>query len=246
MELMDTKWAFASAVRRAKDYMSRTGRISLESKRDTKYGFDKDVVTCLTYGEKGHFKRECTRSSKQGNNNPFQNQSSSSNINHVNNEKSIVAVNNPNDNPFQNQLSSSNTNNVNNERSIVAVNNPNNSNKSGPSNSNKFKQMKDVIEQFSKDDDSSGYNGSSDEKRSSAGGYGSDSDVKEGTDVEVDSLLSEAEELKSQKSVLIRKAEVASKEMEKFFTEDGSFSYQTAFMANVATSTSQSHSRVGS
>ncbi|MFS8034429.1 hypothetical protein Hanom_Chr17g01581051 [Helianthus anomalus] len=95
------------------------------------------------------------------------------------------------------------------------------------------------IEEFSEDDDRSGYSCSSDEESSSTGGYGLDSDAKENIDVEVDSLLKEAEELKSQKSLLIRKAEVASKEMEKFFSEDGSFSYQTAFMANVAASTSR-------
>ncbi|KAJ0526705.1 hypothetical protein HanHA300_Chr09g0326131 [Helianthus annuus] len=44
MEMMDIKWAFASAVRRAKDFMERTGRTSLESKKDTKYGFDKQAV----------------------------------------------------------------------------------------------------------------------------------------------------------------------------------------------------------
>ncbi|KAF5819271.1 hypothetical protein HanXRQr2_Chr02g0075741 [Helianthus annuus] len=43
MDLMDIKWAFASAVRRAKDFMERTGRTSLESKKDTKYGFDKQL-----------------------------------------------------------------------------------------------------------------------------------------------------------------------------------------------------------
>ncbi|KAJ0601815.1 hypothetical protein HanIR_Chr03g0132961 [Helianthus annuus] len=44
MDLMDIKWAFASGVRRAKDWMESTGRTSLESKRDTKYGFDKQAV----------------------------------------------------------------------------------------------------------------------------------------------------------------------------------------------------------
>ncbi|KAJ0509231.1 putative transcription factor interactor and regulator CCHC(Zn) family [Helianthus annuus] len=64
MELMDIKWTFASAVRRAKDYMRRTGRTSLQNERDTKYGFNNDAVTCFIYGEKGHFKRECTRPRK--------------------------------------------------------------------------------------------------------------------------------------------------------------------------------------
>ncbi|XP_035845111.1 glutathione S-transferase T3-like [Helianthus annuus] len=60
MEMMDIKWAFASAVRRAKDFMERTGRTSLESKKDTKYGFDKQAVKCFNCGERGHFKREYT------------------------------------------------------------------------------------------------------------------------------------------------------------------------------------------
>ncbi|KAJ0730747.1 hypothetical protein HanOQP8_Chr07g0243811 [Helianthus annuus] len=94
-------------------------------------------------------------------------------------------------------------------------------------------------EEFSDSDDSSGYSGSSDEESSNSGDYHSESDVKEEVNSEVEDLLNEAEELKSQKSILVKKAAVASKEMEKFFSEDGSFSYHTAFMANVSASTSQ-------
>ncbi|KAF5788787.1 putative transcription factor interactor and regulator CCHC(Zn) family [Helianthus annuus] len=247
MELMDIKWAFASAVRRAKDFMARTGRTSLEGKRDMKYGFDINAVPCFNCGEKGHFKRERTRPSKQGNQNPFRNQTSTSNIN---------------------------AHQENRERRIVAVNN--NQNQSGPSNPNRaltvqadegcdwsiqfgegdqgggtvcyakiIYHIKHVHkEEFSESDDSLGYTGSSDEESSILGDnhFESESDVKEEASSDIDELLNEAEELKCQKSILIKKAVVASKEMEKFFSEDGSFSFQTAFMANVSGSSSQVNS----
>ncbi|XP_022004587.1 uncharacterized protein LOC110902177 [Helianthus annuus] len=202
MELMDIKWAFASAVRRAKDYTRRTGRTSLESKRDTKYGFDKDVVKSFNCGEKV--------------NNPSNsNQSGPSNLNRA------LVVHADDGCDWSVQLGNGGYGGTACYAKII----------------NHIKHVH--REEFSEDDDSSGYSGSSDEESSSAGDYGSNSDVKKGIDVEVGSLLKEAEELKSQKFMLIRKAEVASKEMEKFFIEDGSSSYQAAFMDIVGAPTSQ-------
>ncbi|KAM0030891.1 hypothetical protein Hdeb2414_s0017g00502351 [Helianthus debilis subsp. tardiflorus] len=74
-------------------------------------------------------------------------------------------------------------------------------------------------------DDSSGYSGSSDDE----------SNLNERTDSEADNLPNDA----NKKSDLIKKADATSNELEKILTEDGSFSSQTVFMANVTTSTSQ-------
>ncbi|MFS8030994.1 hypothetical protein Hanom_Chr17g01540531 [Helianthus anomalus] len=67
----------------------------------------------------------------------------------------------------------------------------------------------------------------------------SESDEKEEEGADIQELLNEADELKCQKSILIQKAATVSSEMEKFFSEDGAFSFQTAFMANVSASSSQ-------
>ncbi|KAJ0435603.1 putative transcription factor interactor and regulator CCHC(Zn) family [Helianthus annuus] len=81
-----------------------------------------------------------------------------------------------------------------------------------------------------------------DEEGSVSGDNHSESDVKEEGGDDIQDLLNEADELKCQKSILIRKADTASKEMEKLFSEDGAFSFQTAFMANGSASSSQVNS----
>ena len=92
MELMDIQWAFPSVVRRAKNFMERTGRREIGATSNTRYGFDKEKVTCFNCGGTWNFKRECQQPRQQGRQNPFRNTSGP----RQNNDRAVIPVNNNN------------------------------------------------------------------------------------------------------------------------------------------------------
>ncbi|KAF5775114.1 putative transcription factor interactor and regulator CCHC(Zn) family [Helianthus annuus] len=217
MEMMDIKWAFASAVRRAKDFMERTGRTSLESKKDTKYGFDKQAVKCFIYGERGHFKRECTRPPQHGNQNPFRGQGNRTNQSQErNNERTLVPVNN------SSQVGPSNAN-----QALVVQFDEGcywsiQLSGDAPDGTTCFaKVVKDLNHasggessanggESSEDEDSSGYSRSSDEESSSSGDDHVGETSSASVDADIDEFLEEAAAGTHRRSILVDQAAYSS------------------------------------
>ncbi|KAJ0795810.1 putative transcription factor interactor and regulator CCHC(Zn) family [Helianthus annuus] len=209
MELIDIKWAFASTVRRGKDFMERTGRTSLESKKDSPYGFDKRMVTCFNCREKRHFKRECTKPPQQGNQYPF-------NGNQVaNNERVMVPANNANRALIIQADESCDW--------FVQLGN------SGGGGTACYAEIvkNDSDGESSGNGDSSGYNSSLGEEGSS---YGED---RSEDDAEVDDVIAETESTDSKEAALEQKIEDSTDDFSKHLSEVGSFTFHVACMARL-------------
>ncbi|KAM0035157.1 putative transcription factor interactor and regulator CCHC(Zn) family [Helianthus debilis subsp. tardiflorus] len=220
-DMMDIKWAFASA-------------------KDTKYGFDKQSVKCFKCGERGHFKRECTKPAQNGNQNPFKNQSNQGNQQNQNqnrnNERTLMPVNNPN------QAGTSNAN----QALVVQVNKGcdwliqlgSDVQDGTACFAEVVKDLKHTNggESFasggesSEDEDNSCYSRSSDEESLTSGDDHLDETSSVSVDADVDELLGEAEAGNHRRSILVDEAA---------YSSSSSSSKNSAFMANVGGSSNQ-------